>query len=71
MRSVKPTRKAFASPGASSGMVTVAKVWFGVARKVSAASSRLGDTPWTTPRMIMKAIGVKAKVWASQTPNQP
>ena len=71
MLSIKPTRKALASPGLSSGSVTVINVLCGLARRVCAASSRLGATPCTTPRMIMKAMGVKAKVCASHTPNQP
>ena len=71
MLSMNPTRNALASPGVSSGSVTVRKVWLGLARRVCAASSRLGATPCTTPRMIMKAIGVKAKVCASQTPKPP
>ena len=68
---MKPTRKAFASPGFISGRVTVVKVLMRDARKVCAASSMLGLMPWTTPRMIMKAIGVKANICASQTPNSP
>ena len=71
MLSMKPTRKAFASPGLSSGSVTVKKVVRRLARKVCAASSSDGPTPATTPRMIMKAIGVKANICASQMPNRP
>ena len=69
--SMKPTRKAFARPGLSSGSVTVRKVWLRVARSVWEASSILGATPCTTPRMIMKAIGVKANSCAMQIPNRP
>ncbi|MNV82527.1 hypothetical protein D3C71_1762680 [compost metagenome] len=71
MLSMKPTRKALARPGLSNGSVTVMKVWCGLARSVCAASSRLGATPCTTPRMIMKAMGVNAKVCATHTPSQP
>ena len=71
MLSMKPTKKALAKPGLSSGSVTVQKVCMRLARKVCAASSRLGLTPCTTPRMIMKAIGVKANICASQMPNTP
>ena len=71
MLSIKPTKNAFAKPGLSSGSVTVMKVWPGVALSVCAASSKLGAMPCTTPRMIMNAIGVKAKVCATHTPNQP
>jgi len=42
-----------------------------LARSVCAASSMDGLTPCTTPRMIMKAIGVKANSCASQTPKKP
>ena len=71
MLSMKPTKKALARPGLSSGRVMVRKVLRVSARRVCAASSRLGETPCTTPRMIMKATGVKAKVCATHTPNQP
>ena len=71
MLSMKPTRKAFASPGLSSGSVTVMKVRMREERSVCAASSRLGETPCTTPRMIMKAMGVKANICASHTPKSP
>ena len=71
MLSMKPIRKAFARPGLSSGSVIVKKVVRRLARKVCAASSSDGLMPATTPRMIMKAIGVKAKSCASQTPNAP
>ena len=71
MLSMKPTRNALARPGLSSGKVMLMKVCSGEARRVCAASSRLGAMPCTTPRMIMKAIGAKAKVCATQTPNQP
>jgi hypothetical protein len=71
MLSMKPTRKAFARPGLSSGSVTVMNVRRRSARSVCAASSSDGLTPCTTPRMIMKAIGVKANICASQTPNTP
>ena len=71
MLSMKPTKKALAKPGLSKGRVTVVKVRQRLARKVCAASSSAGLTPCTTPRMIMKAIGVKANICASQTPNTP
>ena len=71
MLSIKPTKNAFARPGLSSGSVIVQKVCVGLARKVCAASSMLGATPCTTLRMIMKAIGVKANVCDTHTPNQP
>jgi hypothetical protein len=71
MLSMKPTRKALARPGFISGSVTVRKVCQRLARSVCAASSRLGLMPCTTPRMIMKAMGVKANICASQTPNKP
>ena len=71
MLSMNPTRKALARPGLSSGSVTVKKVRRRSARSVWAASSRLGATPCTTPRMIMNAIGVKANICATQTPSTP
>ena len=71
MLSMKPTRKALARPGLSKGSVMVKKVRRRSARNVCAASSRLGATPCTTPRMIMKAIGVKANIWAIQMPSTP
>ena len=71
MLSMKPTRKALARPGLSSGSVTVMKVRMREARSVCAASSRLGAMPCTTPRMIRKAIGVKANICASHTPKRP
>ncbi len=71
MLSMKPTRKALASPGFISGSVTVVKVFRREARSVCAASSMLGLMPCTTPRMIMKAIGVKANICASHTPSSP
>ena len=71
MLSMKPTRKALAKPGLSSGSVTVAKVCQREARSVCAASSIDGLTPCTTPRKIMKAIGVKANICASHTPKKP
>ncbi|MNV30840.1 hypothetical protein D3C71_1221270 [compost metagenome] len=71
MLSIKPTKNALARPGLSSGRVTVMKVRCGLARSVWAASSRLGATPCTTPRIIMKAMGVNAKVCATQMPSQP
>jgi hypothetical protein len=71
MLSMKPTKKALARPGLSSGSVTVRKVVRRSARSVCAASSSDGPMPATTPRMIMKAIGVNAKSCASQMPNRP
>ena len=71
MLSMKPTRNALARPGLSSGRVMVKKVCRRFARRVCAASSRLGATPCTTPRMIMKAIGVNANNCANQIPNMP
>ena len=71
MLSMKPTKNALARPGLSRGKVTVQKVCMRLARRVCAASSMLGLTPCTTPRMIMKAIGVKANICASQIPNTP
>ena len=71
MLSMKPTKKALARPGLSSGRVMVKKVCLRLARRVCAASSRLGATPCTTPRMIMKAIGVKANSCAIHTPSKP
>ncbi len=71
MLSIKPTKKALAKPGLSKGRVMVKKVCLRLARSVCAASSKLGAMPCTTPRMIMNAMGVKANVWAIQTPNQP
>ncbi len=54
-----------------SGRVTVRKVRRRSARSICAASSRLGAMPCTTPRMIMKAIGVKANNCATSTPGMP
>ena len=71
MLSMNPTKKALARPGLSRGSVTVQKVCMRLARRVCAASSMLGLTPCTTPRMIMKAIGVKANICANQIPNTP
>ena len=71
MLSMKPTRKAFASPGFSSGSVIVKNVVRRSARKVCAASSSDGLMPATTPRTIMKAIGVNANSCASQMPKRP
>ena len=71
MLSMKPIKKALARPGPSRGSVMVRKVCAGLARRVCAASSRLGATPCTTERMIMNAIGAKAKVCAIQMPTQP
>ena len=71
MLSMKPTRKAFARPGFIKGSVTVLKVSSREARSVWAASSMLGLMPATTPRMIMKAMGVKANSCASQMPSRP
>ena len=71
MLSMKPTRKALASPGFKSGRVMVKKVFLRSARRIRAASSRLGASPCTTPRMIMKAIGVKANNCAIQIPSTP
>ena len=71
MLSMKPTKKALARPGLSSGSVTLQKVCMRLARSVCAASSMDGLTPCTTPRMIMKAMGVKANSCASQTPKKP
>ena len=71
MLSMKPTRNALARPGLSNGSVTVMKVCRRLARRVCAASSREGLMPCTTPRMIMKEIGVKANSCASHTPNTP
>ncbi len=71
MLSMNPTRNAFASPGLSSGSVTVMKVVWRLARSVCAASSSDGLMPCTTPRMIMNAIGVKANSCARNTPNAP
>ena len=71
MLSMNPTRNALAKPGLSSGRVTVKNVLLRLARSVCAASSMLGATPCTTPRMIMKAIGVNANNCAIQMPNRP
>ena len=71
MLSMKPTRKALARPGLSSGSVTVKKARRRSARSICAASSRLGAMPCTTPRMIMKAMGVKAKSCAVRMPGRP
>ena len=71
MLSMKPTRNALARPGFISGSVTVMKVRVREARSVCAASSIDGLMPCTTPRMIMKAIGVNANICANQTPNRP
>ena len=71
MLSMKPTRKALASPGRISGSDMVAKVAHGSARKVREASSSVGLTPSTTPISTRKATGVKAKSCASNTPPKP
>jgi hypothetical protein len=71
MLSMKPTRNALANSGFISGSVTVVKVRRWLARSVCAASSVRGEMPCTTPRVIMKAIGVKANICASQTPKRP
>ena len=71
MLSMKPSRKALARPGRISGRETVVKVVQPSARRVCAASSIDGLTPCTTPTRTRKAIGVKASIWASQTPGKP
>ena len=71
MLSMKPTKKALARPGLRRGSVTVQNVFMRLARRVCAASSMLGLTPCTTPRMIKKAMGVKANICANQMPNTP
>ena len=62
MLSIKPSRKAFASPGRINGSDTVRKVCQRFARSVCAASSIDGETPSTTPINTRNAIGVKANI---------
>ena len=70
MLSMKPTRKAFASPGFISGSVTVVKVRHAAgAQRLRRLLQARADAR-TTPRMIMKAIGVKANICASQHAQQ-
>ena len=72
MLSMKPTRKALARPGRISGSVIVEEgARAGSARSVCAASSSAGATPSTTPRTIMKAIGVNAKHLRQPDAEQP
>ena len=71
MLSMKPTRKALASPGRIRGSETRANVAQGPAERVCEASSRDGLTPSTTPISTRKATGVNAKVCASHTPGSP
>ena len=71
MLSMKPMRKALASPGRIRGKETRRKVSQRPARRVCEASSSDGLTPSTTPIKTRKATGVKAKVWASHTPGRP
>ena len=71
MLSMKPIRKALASPGRSKGKVTVRKIVRRPARSVCAASSSVGVMPCTTPISTRKAIGVKASVWAMKMPGSP
>ena len=71
MLSMKPSRKALASPGRSSGQVTVLNVTQSSARRVCEASSIEALTPSTTPISTMKLIGVKASNCASSTPSKP
>ena len=58
MLSMKPSRKALASPGRISGSDTVFSTCIGEARNVCAASSIEGLTLSTTPTSTRKAIGV-------------
>ena len=71
MLSMKPSRKALARPGRISGRETVRKVVQRSARRVCAASSSDGLMPSTTPISTRKAIGVKARSCAINTPGKP
>ena len=71
MLSMKPSRKALASPGRISGSETVRKVCQRLARSVWAASSIDGLMPSTTPISTKKAIGVKASSCAISRPGRP
>ena len=71
MLSMKPSRKALASPGRISGSETVRNVCQRLARSVCAASSIEGETPSTTPISTRKAMGVKASVCAIISPGRP
>jgi len=71
MLSIKPSRKALASPGRINGNDTVVNVFQRLARRVCAASSMDGLTPSTTPISTKNATGVKASICAKNTPLRP
>ena len=71
MLSMKPSRKALASPGRISGSEMVRNVVQPFARKVCDASSSEGLMPCTTPIRTRKAIGVKARSCAMRMPGKP
>ena len=71
MLSMKPSRKALASPGRISGQVTVLKVSQRLARSVCAASSSDGLMASTTPISTRNAIGVNDSNCAISTPVKP
>jgi len=70
MLSMKPSRKAFASPGRINGSEMVANT-------VNSARARFGGflerrlTPCTTPISTRKAIGVKASICANEHAGNP
>ncbi len=64
-------RKALVMPGVINGSVIVVSVRIGDARKVCAASSRVGLMPSAIPSSTRNATGVSARVCASHTPGRP
>ena len=71
MLSMKPSKKALASPGRISGQDTVRKVCQALAFRVCAASSSDGLIASTTPISTRKAIGVNDNSCAINTPLKP
>ena len=69
--STKPSRKAAASAGFSSGQVTVRNTCIRRAPMVAEASSRLGEIARSAPSSSRKAIGACARTCASSTPGSP
>ena len=68
---MKTTNQALAIPGSIKGKETARKVRMRLARSVEDASSMAGEMPSTTPISTRKAVGVKEKTCASQTPLKP